>query len=133
MTGMSPVELLNVPGRAPNPLYHAVSVAEGARSIAIAGQVGDDAEGNLVGDDLAAQTAQALRSVHGALAAADAGPEHLTSITVYVVGWREELMPALVEGMQAGGEAPPVPATLIGVQSLFAPGYLVEVVATAVA
>ena len=127
------IELLDVPGRRPNPFYRAVSVAQGTRLIHIAGQVGDDENGELVGPDLASQAEQAARNVHAALAAAGAGPEHLTSLTMYVVGWRPELLEELGAGLQAAGATPPVPASLIGVEILFAPGYLIEIVATAVA
>ena len=126
------IELLDVPGRRANEFYRAVSVAQGTRLIHIAGQVGDDDAGELVGPDLASQAEQAMRNVHAALAAAGAGPEHLTAMTVYVVGWKPELLSELGAGLRAAGDTPLVPATLIGVETLFAPGYLVEIVATAV-
>ena len=47
------------------------------RTIYVGGQDAVDADGNVVGvGDLAAQTAQILRNIKVALAAAGAGPEH---------------------------------------------------------
>ena len=57
-------------------------------------------------------------------------------LTIYVVDWTIEKMPALLEGMaKATAELglAPAPVTLIGVAALFEPDVLVEIEATAVA
>ena len=98
-----------------------------------AGQVGVDTNGELVGPDLTSQAEQAARKVHAALAVVGAGPENLTSLTMYVVGCKSGMLDELGAGLQAAGATPPVPASLIGVEILFAPSELIEIVATAVA
>lgn len=128
-----PVELRNVPGREPNPLYHHASVATGARTIHIAGQVGTDDRLDLVEGGLAAQAEQALRNVVAALEAADATPDDLVALTVFVTDWTPEQMGDLATGLSAVGGLPRVPATLIGVDVLFEPGYRIEIQAVAVA
>ena len=63
---------------------HAV-VAEGSRVVFLAGQTGMDATGAIVGGGLVAQFEQALANLLAALAAAGGRPEHLASLTVYIV------------------------------------------------
>jgi enamine deaminase RidA (YjgF/YER057c/UK114 family) len=63
-------------------------VAEG-RQVFVAGQVGWNAQQEIVGDDFVAQVEQALRNVVEVLAEADARPEHLVRLTWYVVDKRE--------------------------------------------
>jgi enamine deaminase RidA (YjgF/YER057c/UK114 family) len=134
-----PVIRLNPPGLAPGPVYDHVAVATGTRFVTIAGQVGQDVEGALVGEgDLAAQVAQAYRNVVTALEGAGGTIDDLTSCTVYVVDWQPEKMGPLMEGLftaigELGGEPGPLPpATLIGVAALAEPQLLVEIQVTAV-
>jgi enamine deaminase RidA (YjgF/YER057c/UK114 family) len=70
---MSRLEHPRPDGLLPNPAFSQVVVATGARTIYTAGQVSIDERGVLVGaGDLAAQTAQVMRNVGLALAAAGA-------------------------------------------------------------
>jgi len=69
---------------APSGFSHAV-VAEGSRVVFLAGQTGMDATGAIVGGGLVAQFEQALANLLAALAAAGGRPEHLASLTVYIV------------------------------------------------
>jgi len=67
------------------PVGYAHGVAASGRLVVTAGQVGwDPATGTFATDDLAGQTAQALRNVVALLRAAGAGPEHLVRLTWYV-------------------------------------------------
>ena len=70
---MSTIEHPRPEGLLPNPAYSHVVVGSGKRTIYTAGQVSVDERGALVGPgDLAAQTAQVMRNVGLALAAAGA-------------------------------------------------------------
>jgi enamine deaminase RidA (YjgF/YER057c/UK114 family) len=79
------VTRVNPPGlAAPSGFSHAV-VAEGSRMVFLAGQTGMDTSGAIVGGGLVAQFEQALGNLLAALAAAGGRPEHLASLTVYIV------------------------------------------------
>jgi enamine deaminase RidA (YjgF/YER057c/UK114 family) len=92
------LELIN-PEELPTPAsYTQVIVATGSRLVFAAGQVAEDAQGNLVGPgDLAGQARQVFANVGRSLAAAGAGPEQLAKITIYVVHHRPEYLPAISE------------------------------------
>ena len=128
-----PLELIN-PDELPTPAsYTQVIAATGSRLVFVAGQVADDAQGNLVGRaDRAAQARQAFANLGRCLAAAGARPEQVTRITIYVVGHRPEFLPDISEARIAVfGEHKPAD-TLLGVEALAEPGYLIEVDAIAV-
>jgi enamine deaminase RidA (YjgF/YER057c/UK114 family) len=63
-------------------------VARG-RAIFLAGQIGWNRENRFDSDDLVAQTAQALRNIVAVLACDGAGPEHVTSLSWYLIDKRE--------------------------------------------
>ena len=113
--------------------YTQVIIATGRRLVFVAGQVADDAHGNLVGpDDLAAQARQAFANVGRCLAAAGARPDQVTKITIYVVHHRPEYLPDISQArIAAFGDHKPAD-TLVGVETLAEPGYLIEVDAIAV-
>jgi enamine deaminase RidA (YjgF/YER057c/UK114 family) len=127
------LELIN-PDELPTPeSYTQVVAASGSRLVFVSGQVADDAQGNLVGPgDLAAQARQAFANVGRSLAAAGAGPEQVTKLTIYVVHHRPDYLPDISEARIAvfGGHKPA--DTLVGVETLAEPGYLIEVEAIAV-
>jgi enamine deaminase RidA (YjgF/YER057c/UK114 family) len=126
-------ELIN-PDDLPTPeSYTQVVVASGTRLVFVAGQVADDADGNLVAPgDLAGQARQAFANLGRALTAAGARPEHVARITIYVVGHRHEYLPLISEArMAVFGDHKPAD-TLLGVERLAEPGYLIEVEAIAV-
>ncbi|MGP3956477.1 RidA family protein [Nonomuraea sp. 3N208] len=113
--------------------YNHVIVATGSRLVFIAGQMSDDPEGNLVfPGDLAAQARQVFANLGRALAAAGARPDQVARIGIYVVGHRQEYLPIIEEARTAlFGDHKPTD-TLLGVEKLAAPGYLIEVDAIAV-
>ena len=127
------LELIN-PRGLPTPLaYTHVIVASGSRLVFVAGQEPEDEQGNLVGPgDLAAQARQVFANVGRALAAAGARPDQVTKITIFVVGYRREYLPVIDEGRVAlfGSHKPA--DTLVGVEALSRPEYLIEVEAIAV-
>jgi enamine deaminase RidA (YjgF/YER057c/UK114 family) len=127
------LELIN-PDNLPAPVaYTHVVVATGARLMFIAGQEPEDARGNLVGaGDLAAQAHQVFANLGRALAAGGARPEQVTKITIFVVHYRREQLPMIDEARAAlFGDHKPADS-LVGVESLSRPDFLIEVEAIAV-
>jgi enamine deaminase RidA (YjgF/YER057c/UK114 family) len=108
--------------------------ATGSRIIYLSGQVGTRADGTLAGDTLAAQTEQAFRNIVTALAANGATMADVAKIVFYVVDWGPEKLDGLFQGAIAAlGENLTVTAsTLVGVQALFEPEWLIEIDVTAV-
>jgi enamine deaminase RidA (YjgF/YER057c/UK114 family) len=92
------VRFVNSPDLNTPPGYsHAVVVSSG-KMIFIAGQVGLDKQGKMVGkDDFRAQAAQAFANLRAALAASGAKPENLVKLNYYVVGLNHEKLLALRE------------------------------------
>jgi enamine deaminase RidA (YjgF/YER057c/UK114 family) len=125
--------LINPDGLATPESYTQVVVATGSRLVFVAGQVADDADGNLFGPgDLAVQARRAFANLGRALAAAGARPQQVARITIYVVGHRPEYLPLISEARIAVfGDHKPAD-TLLGVETLAEPGYLIEVEAVAV-
>ncbi|WP_438354884.1 RidA family protein [Microbacterium sp. CJ88] len=129
------VHLLTPEGMlAPAP-YHHVAIGTGSRSVEVAGQVGYDGTGEPT--DLTTQVSAALRSTAVGLSGAGAGFADVTRLRFFIVGWSPALMGAFLAGIEAVAEEldipmPLPPASLIGVESLFADGVLVEIEATAV-
>jgi enamine deaminase RidA (YjgF/YER057c/UK114 family) len=131
------VELINPPGLVAPEAYTQLSVATGRRTVYLAGQVARDAEGRPVGEgDLATQVEQVYENLVTALAGVGGTFDDVVRLTCYVVDWRPEKMPQLLEGAvrvaQRRGINPVRPITLIGVSALGEPDLLVEVEAIAV-
>ena len=127
------LELINPEDRPTPESYTQVVTATGSRLVFVAGQVADDAEGNLVNPgELGAQARQAFANVGRSLAAAGARPEQVTKITIYVVHHQVEYLPDISAARIAlFGDHKPAD-TIVGVETLAEPGYLIEVEATAV-
>lgn len=118
----------------PRPRGYANGVVARGRQIFIAGQIGWDASGRLVGTDLVTQARQALTNIVAILAADGARPEHLVRLTWYVVD-----RDAYVASERALGEAyrevigRHYPAmTAVQVSALIEPGAVIEIEGTAV-
>lgn len=131
---MSTIDRPRPQGLQINPAYSHVVVASGARTVYISGQVALDADGALVGaGDLGAQTTQAMRNLGAALEAAGATFADVVKITTYVVGYRTAQR-AVISAARAPffpADKPPA-STLVGVEALAAPGWLIEIEAIAV-
>jgi enamine deaminase RidA (YjgF/YER057c/UK114 family) len=122
------------PAALPTPeTYSQVVTAEGKHLVFVAGQVAVDREGNLVGDgDLSEQLRQASRNLKAALEAVGAQPADIVKITTFVVNHRPEYLPIIADARRRElGDVRPA-STLIGVQALARPEFLVEIEATAV-
>src|SRR5262252_7655904 len=115
------------------PTYTQVIVATGRRIVFVAGQVAQDSQGDVVAPgDLAGQARQTFANVGRALAAAAARPDQVTKITTYIVHHRPEYLALLAEPRAAlFGDHKPA-STLVGVEALARPEYLIEVEAIAV-
>ena len=114
--------------------YTQVVVATGRRMVFISGQVSIDTEGRLVAaGDVAGQARQVYANLRAALEGAHAKPADVVKLTTYVVGYKPELRPRLGEARSTLFGPGALPAsTLVGVQALAEPGYLIEVEAFAV-
>lgn len=114
----------------PHPARYSHAVVATGKLAFVAGQVALDAQGQLVGRDLAAQAAQALRNLETVLGELGADWSHVARLNWYLVDvtqiqtirdvLEEFLRPIL-------GERPNPASTLIQAAALFRPDVLVEV------
>lgn len=127
------LQLINPDGLPTPTSYTHVVVATGSKVVFIAGQEPEDAQGNLVGaGDLASQARQVFANLGRALAAAGARPGQVAKITIYVVHHRPGYLPVIEEArLGLFGEHKPAD-TVVGVETLARPEYLIEVDAIAV-
>jgi enamine deaminase RidA (YjgF/YER057c/UK114 family) len=122
------VERINPAGLArPSGFSHAVSVTA-SRMVFLAGQVGMDRDGKVVGGGVVAQFEQALANLLTALGAAGGLPGDLVSLTIYIVDLADYQAHAREIGAVwrrlAGTEYPATAG--VGVTRLWDPGALVE-------
>ena len=99
-----------------------------------AGQTAWDKDMQIVGvGDLAIQLEQAFENVRLALDAAGATPNDVVRITIYVVNYKTEQIEIIGQMMNSFFDKDHLPAsTLVGVQSLALPEFLVEIEVTAI-
>lgn len=132
---MAKLTHLNPAGLAPYLPYglsHAVAV-EGGKVVYLSGQVGWDENGKLAGDDLASQIAQAHENIKVILAEIGATPADIVRLNTYVANYQPEDGEVVnAANKKLFGDAMPASATLLGVQSLYAPEFRCEVEATVV-
>jgi enamine deaminase RidA (YjgF/YER057c/UK114 family) len=132
MAGTMQITHLNPDSLHFNPAFtQAVKVAEPQSLVFVGGQNGIDVDGNLVGDDVSAQTGQALRNVERAVAAAGGSLGDIVKWTIMVTdpGALETGFGAF---QQLWGRRPNPPAiTVQVVAGLANPRFLVEVEAIA--
>lgn len=127
------LQLINPEGLPTPPTYTHVIVATGTTMVFIAGQEPEDASGNLVGPgDLASQARQVFANLGRALAAAGARPGQVAKITIYVVHHRPEYLPVIEEARRGLFRDHKPADTVVGVETLARPEYLIEVDAIAV-
>jgi enamine deaminase RidA (YjgF/YER057c/UK114 family) len=109
-------------------------VSAAGRLIFVAGQVGVDPAGRVVGTGFVEQTAQALGNIVAVLHEGGATPAHLTRLTWYVTDMAEYLASQKELGREYRaiiGEHYPA-MSLVAVTALVIPGTKVEIEATAV-
>ena len=128
-----PLDSINPEDLASPETYSHVIVATGSRLVFVAGQVAEDGEANLVGPgDLAVQALQAFGNVARALAGARARPDQVAKITIFVVDYRPDYLPAIEAARAAVFDDHKPADALIGVKALAHPGCLIEIEAIAV-
>jgi enamine deaminase RidA (YjgF/YER057c/UK114 family) len=126
------VELINPDGLYEPPVYTQLAVGRGSRVVFVSGQVGYDAKGNLVSEDVVEQAEQAFRNIRTAVEALGASVQDIAKLTIFVVGHRPELaQPLLAARGAALGDHLPA-STFLGVEKLIRPELLVEVETIAV-
>lgn len=131
-----PIRLIRQPTGLGEPLgrYSHVAIGRGDL-VAVAGQVGMDERGHLVGPDLASQVHQTYKNLGIALAAAGCGFSDVLKMGTYLVSARlidsfMEARAAIFGELYPSGEYPP--NTLAIVSRLVEPDLLIEVEALAV-
>lgn len=115
-----------------NPAFtQAIRVPAGHDLVVIGGQNGVDGTGQIVGEDLASQTKQALRNLLTCLDAAGGEPHHLVHWRI-LVKQGEDLLAGFGAFQEVWGERPDPPAiTFAFVSGLGVPGALCEIEALA--
>ena len=114
--------------------FSQVVVSTGTKIIHCAGQTAWDKDMNLVGgDDLEKQMVQSLRNVKTVLAAGGATLQDVVRLEIYLVDYNADKIPAVGAALGRFFDPDHLPAnTLLGIQALALPEFLVEVTATAV-
>ena len=123
------IERINPPGLStPTTYSHIVKVGP---ILYIAGQVGADAQGKVVGPGMVEQVEQVLKNLQIALKSQGADFSHVTKINIYVTDVDAFRAPeaAAVRAKYFGIHRPA--STLVGVTRLASPEYKVEIEATA--
>ena len=112
---------------------HVVTVT-GGKTIHVSGQTAFDPSGQVVGKgDLKRQTEQTFENLRLALAAVGATWNDVVVTRLYVVNFKPEQLPIIreVRSRYVSPDHPPA-STLVGVQALAHPDWLIEIEATAV-
>jgi enamine deaminase RidA (YjgF/YER057c/UK114 family) len=113
--------------------YTHVVAAKGRETVYIAGQVAQNAQGEIVGKgDLKAQTTQVFENLKIALAAAGCTFADVVKITVFVANYKPAEVGVIREVRSRYITGNPPASTLVGVQSLANADYLIEIEAIAV-
>ncbi len=103
-----------------------VSEYNGLKTIHVSGQIGE-------GDDLQTQMSNALKNLQLQLNASGADFKDIVKMNHYIVNYRpEQLSTFRNTRKQIMGDANMPASTLVGVTSLFADGYLIEIDAIAI-
>jgi enamine deaminase RidA (YjgF/YER057c/UK114 family) len=116
--------------------YSPVAVATGSRLVLLAGQAGVTPDFKPAAPDLAGQVHAALRNIIIGVRGAGGDVGDLARLTFYIVDWVpekwNEVLAGITQAQAEGLPAPTPPITIIGVQALFTPDFVVEIEATAV-
>jgi enamine deaminase RidA (YjgF/YER057c/UK114 family) len=131
------VEFLHPEGMLQQTDYSPVAVGTGSRLILLAGQAGVTPDFKPAAPDLAGQVHAALRNIVIGVRGAGGDVGDLARLTFYIVDWAPEKWDAVLAGITRAQEddglpAPAPPLSIIGVQALFTPEFVVEIEATAV-
>ena len=124
------IQRINPPGLSTPATYS--HIVRAGKTLYIAGQVGADAEGKVVGPSMVAQLEQVLKNLQIALKSQGADYSHITRITIYTTDVDAIRAPdaAAMRAKYFGAHRPA--STLVGVARLASLEYKVEIEATAV-
>jgi enamine deaminase RidA (YjgF/YER057c/UK114 family) len=109
-----------------------VVIASGAKTAFISGQTAWDANKRIVGRSLGEQARQALHNVKAAVEAAGGDLRDIVALRIYIVHRAEQSLEAVGSALRDVFATNPPTSTWIGVSSLAAPEFLIEIEATAV-
>lgn len=117
--------------------YAPVALATGSRLVLLAGQVAATPAGEPTSTDLAGQVHSAMQNVATGVRGVGGEVSDIARLTFYIVGLKPEMGNDILEGTSRaqasdGFSSPLPPITVIGVQALWTPDFLVEIEATAV-
>lgn len=123
------IQRINPPGLSTPTTYSHIVKADGI--VYIAGQVGSDAQGKVVGPGMVAQLEQVLKNLQIALRSQKLDFSHVVKINIYVTDVDAFRAPdaAAVRATYFGTNRPA--STLVGVTRLASPDYKVEIEAIA--
>jgi enamine deaminase RidA (YjgF/YER057c/UK114 family) len=132
-----PVRLIHPDGMLQQNDYAPVAVGTGSRLVLLAGQAGVTPDFKPAAPDLAGQVHAALRTIVIGVKGAGGDVGDLARLTFYIVDWApdkwNDVLAGITRAQEAEGlPAPTPPVTIIGVQALFTPDFVVEIEATAV-
>ena len=124
------VQRINPPGLSTPTTYS--HIVRAGKTLYIAGQVGADASGKVVGPGMVEQLEQVLKNLQTALKSQGADFSQVARITIYTTDVDAFRAPdaAAVRARYFGSALPA--STLVGVARLASPDYKVEIEATAV-
>ena len=125
---------INPPGSPTPRNYHHVVSVEGGRTVYLAGQIAFDENRNIVGgNDIIAQTHQALTNLKRNVEAAGASMSDMVKITTFVVDYDQRQLPGIIDVIGEYFPAEHQPTnTLIGIDCLAVEGLLIEIEGIAV-
>ena len=114
--------------------FSQVVSTKGERTIHCAGQTAWDKDMNLIGEgDFAAQARAVYENVRLALASAGAEPKDIVRMRTYIVDYTPDyLEPLGIETAAFFGSHSPPASTLIGVERLAMPEFMIEIEVTAI-
>ena len=124
------IQRINPPGLSTPTTYS--HIVRAGNTLYIAGQVGADAQGKVVGPGMAEQLEQVLKNLQTALKSQGADFANVVRITIYATDVDAIRAPdaAAIRAKYFGNNRPA--STLVGVTRLASPEYKVEIEATAV-
>lgn len=114
--------------------YAQVVATAGKKIIFCAGQTAWDKDFKLVGgNDLGLQMEKTLKNIGVALAAAGASLKDVCRLTIYIVDYNAGMLDTVATVLKKFFDKDALPVnTLLGIQALAVPEFLVEIEATAV-
>jgi enamine deaminase RidA (YjgF/YER057c/UK114 family) len=129
-TSAQGIQRINPPGLSKPATYS--HIVRAGKTLYIAGQVGSDEQGKVVGPGMVEQLEQVLKNLQIALKSQGADFSHVTRITIYTTDVDAIRAPeaAAVRAKYFGANPPA--STLVGVTRLASLEYKVEIEATAV-